>query len=130
MYLLDTNHVSAMLEEHPVLTRRLAAQPDSELGIGMPSLAELWFMVYNSRRLEENARELETVLDELSLWDFGEEAAKEFGRIKADLRRMGRPIPDVDAQIAAIARLNGLIVLTADAHFSYVPGLSVENWLV
>lgn len=42
---------------------------------------------------------------------------------------MGRPIPDVDVQIAAIARANQLVLLTADAHFEQVSGLQVENWL-
>jgi predicted nucleic acid-binding protein len=41
----------------------------------------------------------------------------------------GRPIPPIDAQIAAVARLRNLTVLTADHHFQYVDRLTIENWL-
>ena len=54
----------------------------------------------------------------------------EYGRIKAELRRKGRPIPPIDMQIAAIDRVNDLTVLTADLHFSYIDGLATETWLV
>jgi tRNA(fMet)-specific endonuclease VapC len=63
------------------------------------------------------------------MWEFTAQAAEEFGRIKSELRRTGHPIPDVDAQIAGIARLNDLTLLTADAHFAAVQDLKNENWL-
>ena len=53
----------------------------------------------------------------------------EYGRIRTELRQKGRPIPDIDIQIAAIARVNDLVVLTADKHFFNIGGLHVENWL-
>lgn len=31
--------------------------------------------------------------------------------------------------LPAVARSQGLVLLTADAHFSYVGGLTTENWL-
>jgi len=39
------------------------------------------------------------------------------------------PIPTADAQIAAIARVHGLTVLTNDRHFDDVDSLNMENWL-
>src|SRR4051812_39934093 len=53
----------------------------------------------------------------------------EFGRVRAELRASGRPIPMFDILIAAIARANGLTVVTADAHFNAVAGLGVKDWL-
>jgi predicted nucleic acid-binding protein len=35
------------------------------------------------------------VLADFIPWPFDDEAAREFGRIKADQRRAGRPIPDL-----------------------------------
>jgi tRNA(fMet)-specific endonuclease VapC len=100
------------------------------LGIAMPSVAELWFMVFNSRRIERKTKDLEQILDGLPRWDFIETAAMEFGRIKTELRQQGRVIPDADIQIAAIAKVNDLVVLTADAHFNNVRDLKTENWLI
>jgi tRNA(fMet)-specific endonuclease VapC len=128
-YLLDTNHVSAILKRQPVILARIKATAQVDLGVPMPVIGELWFMVFNSGRIARNTGELEGVLSAFEPWDFDERAATDFGRIKSELRRVGRPIPDVDVQIAAIARVNGLILLTADAHFEAVRGLSRENWL-
>jgi len=64
------------------------------------------------------------------LWPFDAAAFEEFGRIRAEQKAKGRPIPPTDAQIAAVARLRGLTVLTADQHFREVSSLAVENWLV
>jgi tRNA(fMet)-specific endonuclease VapC len=85
-------------------------------------------MVFNSTRVAENTNDLRRVLQDLRLWEFDLAAATEFGRIKSELRRVGRPIPDVDVQIAAVARCNGLSLLSADAHFASIAGLTVEDW--
>jgi len=46
-----------------------------------------------------------------------------------DLRRIGRPIPAIDVQIAAVALVNDLVLLTADRHFEQVDILKHENWM-
>lgn len=86
-------------------------------------------MIFNSIRVQSNERDLRRFLRNFSCLEFDGVTAEEFGRIKAELRRIGRPIPDIDIQIAAIARINNLVLLSADKHFSFVSGLTVENWL-
>jgi predicted nucleic acid-binding protein len=44
------------------------------------------------------------------------------------LDRRGKVIPAQDVLIACCARRIGAIVLTADAHFSNIPGLRVRTW--
>jgi tRNA(fMet)-specific endonuclease VapC len=63
------------------------------------------------------------------VWPYDEAAADIFGLIRAEQRVKGQPIPPMDAQIAALARLHGLTILTDDRHFQFVSDLSVENWL-
>jgi tRNA(fMet)-specific endonuclease VapC len=47
----------------------------------------------------------------------------------AELRRVGRPMQQVDMQIAAVARtLGNCTVVSGDGDLSAVPGLRVENW--
>lgn len=86
-------------------------------------------MVYNSGRVAENEAKLRTMLATFPVYDFDLAAADEFGRIRTEQRRSGRKAPPIDVQIAAIGRLHGLTVLTADAHFASVAGLTTENWL-
>ena len=48
--------------------------------------------------------------------------------VKNRLREVGRPIPDNDVWIAATARSHDLVLVTRDAHFASVEGLTQESW--
>lgn len=128
-YLLDTNHAAKLLDERAALWARMAHLDRRQVGVSMPTVGELWFMVFNSKRTRSNRARLQSLLAQLRVWEFDENAATEFGRLRTELRAKGRPIPTFDVLIAAIARLNGLVLLTADGHFGAVDGLIVENWL-
>ena len=61
---------------------------------------------------------------------FGEDAAKDYGFIRASLRRQGTPIGNNDLLIAAHARsLNMILVTNNTKEFDRVAGLQIENWL-
>jgi len=64
----------------------------------------------------------------LSVLACDQATAREYGQIKARLRAKGRPLPENDIWIAAIARLHGLTLVTRDQHFREVEGLAWEAW--
>ncbi|MBM4044128.1 MAG: type II toxin-antitoxin system VapC family toxin [Planctomycetes bacterium] len=129
--LLDTNHAIAILNADPRLASRLEAAKavGDTFALTTTVLGELYYGAQASERVAENLAKPEALSAQLALYDFDAAAASEFGKVKAELRRKGRPIPSADAQIAAVARLNGLVVLTDDIHLHSVAGLTVENWL-
>lgn len=86
-------------------------------------------MVYNSTRVNENIVLMERFLSAFRHLKYGGMAAREWGRIRAEARRRGRPLAGVDAQIAAIAVVNKLILLTDDQDFNGIPGLNIDNWI-
>ncbi len=130
-FLMDTNHVSHFLAGHPTLkTRVRAAQGRGDIfGISTTILGELYYAAYASQRKKENLARLKAFLNVVLLWEFDEVAAEEFGKIQAEQKVKGKPIPPTDAQIAAVARVRGLTVLSDDAHFTFVDKLKIENWL-
>ena len=128
-YLLDTNHASVFRRKRELVAEKLRSLTDARIGLCLPSVGEIWYMVFNSGRPDDNAAELSVFLRDYEYWHYDADAALEFGRIKAELRKAGRPIPDADAQIAAIARTNHLVPLTADKHFDSVSGLVSETWV-
>ena len=128
-YLLDTQHATALWRGHPALVARVAGATDARVHVCMPSVGELWYRVWDSARPSENEATLRAFLERIPLLDFDAAAAVAFGQIKVPLHKIGRPISEVDAQIAAIARARDMTVLTAEQHFSVVTGLRVENWL-
>lgn len=62
---------------------------------------------------------------------FDTAAGRRFAAAKVDLYQLGTLIGDADLQIASIALVHNLTVVTANTrHFERLPELSVENWLV
>ena len=101
----------------------------NHVGMCVPVLAELWFGVEGSSTRDQNEQRLRRALPSLRVWPFDEEAAEEYGRIAAELRRLGRPMQQVDIQIAAIAfALGNCTVVSGDSDLKAIPGLSVADW--
>ena len=77
---------------------------------------------------------IEAYLDEairgaLPILPYDEEAAAWHARERARLSRRGRPPSAADGQIAAIARVNELVLVTANTRdFRRFDGLSIEDW--
>ncbi|HDH06616.1 MAG TPA: type II toxin-antitoxin system VapC family toxin [Nitrospirae bacterium] len=62
---------------------------------------------------------------------FCEGSAKVYGRLRAELEKKGISLSEPDMRIASIIVYNDLTVVTGNIkHFSKVPGLKVENWIV
>lgn len=59
-------------------------------------------------------------------WD----TADFFGRISAELRRKGRPIPTNDIWIAAHAQETGADLISSDPHFDHIEGPSLRTFAV
>lgn len=130
-YLLDTNAAELWLRNEPAMLARTAAASarGATLGTCTPVVGELWYGVENSSTRDANARRLSRDLTQLVLWPYTEEAAEEFGRLRALLRRIGRPMQIIDVQLAAVAfALGSTTVVTTDSDLSAVPGLAVEDW--
>jgi tRNA(fMet)-specific endonuclease VapC len=130
-FLLDSGIVSDYINRrHRVHERaRMEAAKGNPVGIALPVLAELVAGIERSNSRERNMRRLKTALPSLKLWPLDVTAAFEYGRVYAELARVGRPIGAIDMMIAAIALVLGdCTVVSADSDFGVVPGLSVENW--
>jgi tRNA(fMet)-specific endonuclease VapC len=129
-YLLDTKPAQDFNNNRNGVRQRADAErrQGNRIGICMPVLGELWAGIEGDTR-EENLQRLRHGLSRLLLWPYNEAAAVEYGRVFTVLKRMGRPMQQVDIQIAAIAlSLGNCTVVTTDSDLAAVPGLAVENW--
>lgn len=130
-FLLDTNAVMDCIfkrrcVDERVLAARLAGH---KIGTGLPVVAEMLGGIENSATRDANLVIVNRNLSLFRLWPFTLEAAREYGRLYAVLRRSGRTIQPVDLMVAAIAlTLGGCTVVTSDSDLSAVPGLNVVNW--
>jgi len=133
-YLLDTSIVSSPVARMPdaAILQRLHAH-GHESAIAAPVWHEL---VYGTRRLPRGKRRsaLESYLHDVvqasfPILPYDEAAAAWHGRERARLESAGRSAPFVDGQIAAIAHVHGLVLVTADAKdFTRFEDLATEDW--
>lgn len=88
-------------------------------------IGELLFGFRNGSRYDENAQALRTFLEDphVRLLTVTWETADLFGRISAELRKKGRPIPTNDIWIAAHALEAGADLLSSDSHFGQIEDL-------
>jgi tRNA(fMet)-specific endonuclease VapC len=130
-FLLDTGIASDYLNKrHGVFERARAERAKGNpVGIAVPVLAELVYGIERSVTRDANIKFLRAALPTLRLWPFDQVAAFEYGRLYAELLRIGRPMQVVDIMIAAVAlTLGNCTVISKDSDLTAVPGLSVENW--
>lgn len=130
-FLLDTGIAGCFIDRRRSVYERAQSEIaiGNWVGIGHPVLAELAYRVEGSPNRDRNLQRLKKALAVWKLWPVTEEAVFQYGRIAAELRRMGRPIGQNDMMIAAIAMtLGSCTVITMDSDLFAVPGLSVDNW--
>jgi tRNA(fMet)-specific endonuclease VapC len=61
---------------------------------------------------------------------YDERCAEEFGKLRGVLKRQGVVTNPVDPLIASVALVHDLTLVTNNtAHFRFIPGLRLENWL-
>ena len=125
-YLLDTNIVIALFAKDENVSQKVTdadAVFASSIVVG-----ELLFGALKSGRVKANVERAENFASKTVIVPCDTETAKHYAQIKNDLRLKGKPIPENDIWIATLALQHDLILVTRDAHFGEVDGLTVEHW--
>ncbi|MFI5399261.1 MAG: type II toxin-antitoxin system VapC family toxin [Candidatus Binatia bacterium] len=125
-FLLDTNIVIAIFAEEPAVLERVTAA--EEVFVPAVVLGELYYGARKSARSEMNIARIDEFAEAAAVLGCDATTAQQYGRIKNDLRATGRPIPENDIWIAAVAVQHGLSVVSRDDHFDEVKDLPREVW--
>jgi tRNA(fMet)-specific endonuclease VapC len=125
-FLLDTNIVIALFAEEPGVISHL--DEAEEVFVPAVVLGELYYGARKSTRVEENIARIDDFARDAAVLGCDADTAAKYGQIKNDLRAKGRPIPENDVWIAALALQHGLEMVSRDPHFEEVPDLAVTVW--
>ncbi len=130
-YMLDTNICVYLIKKKPEkVLINLHSSMDDGIAISAITLAELIHGIEASAYPEKNALALNQFLSIVDILPFDDEAAAEYGKICAALRRQGTPIGVMDMLIAAHAKAKGLTIVTNNVReFERVEGIVLENWV-
>lgn len=129
-FLLDTDMCIYLIKRKPEQAlARLQSLRISDVGISSITLSELEYGVAKSSQPEQNKMALLEFVAPLEIASYDEEAAAEYGRVRAYLEAQGTPIGPLDTLIAAQALALGCVLVTNNQReFSRVPDLLIENW--
>jgi tRNA(fMet)-specific endonuclease VapC len=132
MFLLDTNVcVQYLRGKNARVRQQLASHPVHEVHLCSVVLFELYCGVLQSADPLKNRAEVDQFAVPFASLPFDDAAADACSRIRHDLERRGIPIGPYDMQIAAIALVHGLTLVTHNIkEFSRVSGLALEDWEV
>ena len=130
MYMLDTNIIVYAQNHRPkTVIEKLKKYPIEQLCLSAITLAELEYGVCNSSRPELNRLALMRFLARIEVVPFDGNAAREYGRIRFELKKKGTPIGGNDLLIGAHAKALGLTLITNNTkEFKRIKGLKIENW--
>jgi tRNA(fMet)-specific endonuclease VapC len=132
-FLLDTNAIAeaARPTPNPGFLKRMMAN-EASLAIASVTLHEA---VYGVERMPEGRRKqllrdyLRDVVLQFSVIPYDVAAADWHARERARLEVTGRTLPYADGQLAAIAAVHALSLVTANARdFRGIRGLRAEDW--
>lgn len=124
--LLDTNILIGILAKDEAILSRLAET--ESVFLPCIALGELYFGAFKSAHSDDNAERIDRLAASTAILYCDGTTALHYGRIKTTLRAKGRPIPENDIWIAAIAQQHGLTVVSRDLHFREIEHLPVEEW--
>jgi tRNA(fMet)-specific endonuclease VapC len=129
-YLVDTNILIYLMNSKSIkLQNKFTSKSIEEFGVSSITVAELIYGAKKSKAIEKNLNATIKILSPFKILDFTSMDAFEYGDIRADLELKGNIIGANDLLIAAQARRQNLIVLTANVkEYERVEGLKVVNW--
>ena len=125
-YLLDTNIVIALFGEDISVQKHIAKA--KEIFIPSTVIGELFFGAFKSSRQKENATRIENFSAVSTVLVCGIGTSREYGRIKHLLLKKGKPIPENDIWVAALAIQYALTLVTRDEHFKNIDDLKRTVW--
>jgi tRNA(fMet)-specific endonuclease VapC len=125
-YLLDTGIVASLFRGDSGIRDEIARS--DEIFISSITLGELFYGAFKSQRTEAELEKIGEFAQVVRILDCNANTAEVYGRTKTALRAKGRPIPENDIWIAAVALQHQLSLAMRDPHFEQIEGLALASW--
>lgn len=127
-YLLDTNIVSHLIKDHPVVSQRIVKMPMASLCISVITEAELYYGLAKRPEAKRLHLVVEEFLKRVDVLPWDSAIVKNYGFIRAEMERQGKNLAPLDMLIAAHALSLNAVLVTNDKAFYQVGGLTIEDW--
>jgi tRNA(fMet)-specific endonuclease VapC len=128
--MLDTNICIFILKRRPLsVLEKLEKIGGGQICLSVVTFAELEYGVERSSSKKLNQEILDEFISHLMILPWETKAARQYGKIRTHLEKIGTPIGNMDLLIAAHALSEKLILATNNLReFKRVPHLKCEDW--
>jgi len=127
-YLLDTNAVSAILQQREPVCARAASVPLSSLSISSVTAGELHYGVAKRPQATALARLVREFLRYTDILQWSDAIAPHYGTLRAALEVKGISIAPLDLMIAAHALAVDATLVSADQALLQIDIIKIEDW--
>jgi tRNA(fMet)-specific endonuclease VapC len=124
--ILDTNAVSAFFDGVPEVVNEV--DQATSLYVPVVVIGEYLYGLLSSRERAEREVRFREFCASCQTLRIDGETAEYYSSVRHRLRLAGRPIPENDIWIAALALQHGQVILSNDRHFDVVDGVSRNGW--
>jgi len=124
-YLLDTNIIVDLFIGNNEIKQQmdlLKVPIVSAITIG-----ELYFGAEKSSQKQKHLKQVDEFVEICTILDIDITTTKIYGKIKNELKKKGKPIPENDIWIAATSIQYDLTLMTKDKHFREIKGLDLKQ---
>jgi tRNA(fMet)-specific endonuclease VapC len=129
LWMLDTNAISLFMHGRSrSLDGEIAGRSRTQLCISAISYGETLYGLAHRPDASRLARAAAKLFEMVRIMPWSIATAEYYGPFRADMRRTGISLQPLDLLIAAHALEAGATLVTSDAAFRHVPGLTVEDW--
>ena len=124
-YFLDTNIIVEFLRGNQLVINFL--KQNTNYIVPAIVYGELIFGMENAKQFEKHTKQLQDFITNVQIIPIDSDTSKYYGKIKSQLRKSGKPIPDKDIWIASLSMQHNYTLITNDAHFTNVSLLKFKQ---
>lgn len=128
-YMLDTNIACFIIRGANISLRtRLKEVSQNTVYISAITQGELLYGLALKPQATKLKKLVEVFLFQNEILSWDQNAAEQYGRLRASLKSAGTPLSILDTMIAAHAISTKAVLVTNDHVFTRIKGLTVEDW--
>lgn len=128
--MLDTNTVSFIIRNHPVIIQHMVSIPPSSVFISAITEGELRFGLEKRPEAKRLFIAVQEFLRCVDILPWGSDVSKTYAAVRAQMEKNGSILSSLDMLIAAHAISVKYILVSNDKAFIQVPNLKLEDWTV
>ncbi len=124
-YVLDANWAIHTLAGRPAYVDTLRRLEPEGLALSWVTVGEVYEGAFGLPNPQGHLASFRRFMQPLRILGLNDPIMERFAEVRAQLRRRGELIPDLDIIVGATALHHDLTVLTNDRHFARIPGLKL-----